>query len=325
LFRFDTSGALAAVLAAAREALAQAAVDTPLGACAVTGGVNTLALSEQNYLRDRDAHAGARRATPSPGELARAVARTLGAQGPVLTFSTACSSSANALLHARDLILRGVVPRALVFGVEALSMITLSGFSSLMMLDPAGCRPFDAARAGLQLGEGVAALVLERDGAGARLLGGANLCDIHHMTSASPDGAAMARCMRGALDDAGVAPRAIRAIKAHATASRDNDAAEAVAMRGVFGTSAPPITGLKRYLGHTMSACGALETAALLASLDAGFIPPAAGFQQVDPELGCVPLTQRQAATPGHYLLNYFGFGGNYASIVISHGVTEHG
>jgi 3-oxoacyl-[acyl-carrier-protein] synthase-1 len=243
----------------------------------------------------------------------------------VLSFSTACSSRANALLHARDLILRGEVARALVLGVEALSMITLSGFRSLMMLDEAGCRPFDVARSGLQLGEGVAALLLERAGTGARLLGGANLCDTHHMTSASPDGEAMARTMRGALDDAGVAPGDIVAIKAHATASRDNDAAEAAAMRRVFGAALPPITALKRYLGHTMSACGAIETAALLTTLDAGFIPAAAGFAEVDPELGCVPMTQSRLATPGNYLLNYFGFGGNYASIVISHGVIAHG
>lgn len=325
LFRFDADGALEAVLAATGEALERAGVRAPLGDCALTCGVNTLALSEQNYLRFRDDNAGQRLATPPPGDLARRAARALGAHGPVLSFSTACSSSANALLHARDLILRGEVARALVLGVEALSMITLSGFRSLMMLDEAGCRPFDVARSGLQLGEGVAALLLERAGTGARLLGGANLCDTHHMTSASPDGEAMARTMRGALDDAGVAPGDIVAIKAHATASRDNDAAEAAAMRRVFGAALPPITALKRYLGHTMSACGAIETAALLTTLDAGFIPAAAGFAEVDPELGCVPMTQSRLATPGNYLLNYFGFGGNYASIVISHGVIAHG
>lgn len=325
LFRLNTDGALEAVLAAAGEALDRASARAPLGDCALTCGVNALTLSEQHYLRYRDANAGRRLSTPPPGDFARRAAHALGVRGPVLTFSTACSSSANALLCARDLVLRGEVPRALVLGVEVLSMITLSGFNSLMMLDAEGCRPFDVARSGLQLGEGVAALLLERDGEGARLLGGANLCDVHHMTSASPDGGAMARTMRQALDDAGVAPGAIVAIKAHATASRDNDAAEAAAIRSVFGAAPPPITALKRYLGHTMSACGAIETAALLTTLDAGFIPAAAGFANVDPDLGCVPLTQARTASAGNYLLNYFGFGGNYASIVISHGVLAHG
>ncbi|HYM48649.1 MAG TPA: beta-ketoacyl synthase N-terminal-like domain-containing protein [Burkholderiaceae bacterium] len=320
LFRFDADGVLDVVLVAAREALERAGVRAPLGNCALTCGVNSLALAEHDYLRYRDMTSGERRPTPPPGDLAQRLAHALGATGPVLTFSTACSSSANALLHARDLILRGDVPRALVIGVESLAMITLSGFHSLMMLDPGGCRPFDAQRSGLQLGEGAAALLLERDGEGARVLGGANFCDTHHMTSASPDGAGMARAMRAALDDANITPDAVVAIKAHATASRDNDAAEAAALHTVFGATPPPITALKRYVGHTMSACGAIETAALLAALDAGFVPAAAGFSTVDPELSCAPLTQSQSAARGNYLLNYFGFGGNYASLVIAHG-----
>jgi len=237
-----------------------------------------------------------------------------------LTFSTACSSSANALLHARDLIRRGQVARALVFGIESLAMITLSGFSSLMMLDAEGCRPFDAGREGFQPGEGVAALLLEAEGSGARLLGGANLCDIHHVTSANPDGSGMAQSMRAALADAGVAAGEIVAIKAHATASRENDAAEAVAMHTVFGDTLPPVTALKRYLGHTSCACGAVETVAMLAALDAGFVPAAAGFVEPDPALDCIPMVRAQPAAPGVYLLNYFGFGGNYASVVIEHG-----
>ena len=110
------------------------------------------------------------------------------------------------------------------------------------------------------------------------------------------------------------------AIKAHATASNDNDAAEAAAMRSVFGGALPPITALKRYLGHTSCACGAMETVALIAALQEGFIPAAAGFAEPDPALGCVPMTQALPARAGNYLLNFFGFGGNYASVVIAHG-----
>jgi 3-oxoacyl-[acyl-carrier-protein] synthase-1 len=316
-FCFDADGSLAVVLAAAGEALAKAGVQDPLGDCAVLCGANTLALAEHSYFGRAD---GPRPAIPHPGELAERVAHALGATGPVLTFSTACSSSANALLHARDLILRRQTTRALVFGIESLTMITLSGFGSLLMLDAEGCRPFDAGREGFQPGEGVAALLLEADGSGARVLGGANLCDIHHVTSANPDGSGMAQSMRAALADAGVAPSEIVAIKAHATASRENDSAEAVAMRTVFGDRLPPFTALKRYLGHTSCACGAVETVAMLAALDAGFVPAAAGFVQPDPALDCVPMLQAQPAVAGAYLLNYFGFGGNYASVVIARG-----
>jgi len=87
----------------------------------------------------------------------------------------------------------------------------------------------------------------------------------------------------------------------------------------VFGDALPPITALKRYLGHTSCACGAMETVALLAALQEGFIPAAAGFAEVDPALGCVPMTQAIPARAGNYLLNFFGFGGNYASVVIAH------
>jgi 3-oxoacyl-[acyl-carrier-protein] synthase-1 len=319
LFRFDADGTLAATLAAAREALEHAGVREPLGNCAVVLGGNILALAEHNYLRHQDARPGFRPSIPHPGDLAERVAHALGATGPVLTFSTACSSSANAMLHARDLIVRGDVPGALVIGIESLALISLSGFRSLMMLDGEGCRPFDAERDGFQPGEGVAALWLAAGGKGARLAGGANLCDIHHVTSASPDGSGMARSMQAALANAGVTASQIVAIKAHATASRDNDAAEAAAMRSVFGAALPPVTALKRYIGHTSCACGAIETAAMLAALDAGFVPAAAGFEKPDPALDCRPLTQAQPAQPGYYLLNYFGFGGNYASIVVAH------
>jgi len=309
------------VLAAVDQALRRAQVSAPLGDCALLcGGTNTFAQAEHEYLQSQRESRTQRSRIHDPGSLTNQIARALGVRGPVLTFSTACSSSANALLVARDMLLRGHVSRALVVGIESLSAIALGGFQSLMMLDADGCRPFDNARAGLQLGEGAAALLLEAQGTGPRLTGGANLCDIHHVTSANPDGSGMARCMNTALADAGIDARDIIAIKAHGTASRENDAAEVAAMRTLFSTQLPPFTALKRYFGHTLGACGAIETVALLAALDAGFVPATAGFSDVDASLGVAPLTTPLAAVPGEYLLNFFGFGGNYASLVIGHG-----
>lgn len=240
-------------------------------------------------------------------------------RGPSLTLSTGCSSSANALLHASELLARGELQRALVVGAEGLSAVTLSGFDGLMLLDPLGCRPFDRDRAGLQIGEGIATLLLAVDEAApVQLLGGANLCDTHHLTSAAPEGTAMLAVMREALGVSRIAPGDIVAVKAHATGSRDSDAAEAAALRALFGVAMPPITALKRYLGHTLGACGALETAAFGACLTEGFIPHAAGFASSDPELQIEPMRTALPARCGAYLLNYFGFGGNYTSLVIA-------
>ena len=256
-----------------------------------------------------------------PGQMALRVAADLGIEGPVLTLTTACSSSANALLVATGLLRRGEARRALVIGVEGLSVVALSGFNSLMLLDPQGCRPFDAQRNGMQIGEAVGAVLLEADDAAHNddlLLGGANLCDIHHTTSASPDGSAMRRVMEMALADAGLKPADVSLIKAHGTGSLDNDTAEAAAMRALFGADLPPFTSIKRYLGHTLGACGAVELAALLGCLRAGFAPPTAGFSHPDAALNITPLTEFLPAPTGPVMLNFFGFGGNYASLLIA-------
>jgi 3-oxoacyl-(acyl-carrier-protein) synthase len=257
-----------------------------------------------------------------PGQMALRVAADLGIEGPVLTLTTACSSSANALLVATGLLRRGEARRALVIGVEGLSVVALSGFNSLMLLDPQGCRPFDAQRNGMQIGEAVGAVLLEADDAAHNdglLLGGANLCDIHHTTSASPDGSAMRAVMEMALADAGLKPADVSLIKAHGTGSLDNDTAEAAAMRALFGADVPPFTSIKRYLGHTLGACGAVELAALLGCLRAGFVPPTAGFSHPDAALNITPLTEPRPAPAGPVMLNFFGFGGNYASLLIAH------
>lgn len=248
------------------------------------------------------------------------IAHHLQLRGTVLTLSTGCSSSANAILAAAEMLQRGRARRVLVVGAEGLSAVTLSGFASLMLLDPEGCRPFDLHRAGLQIGEGIAALMLEA-GNGVRyratILGGANLCDTHHLTSAGPDGRVMRDVMVQALASAGVTPADVVAVKAHGTGSVDSDRAEGNALRGVFGDALPPVVGLKRYVGHTLGACGAVETAALVGCLHSDFLPGTAGFATVDPEIHVAATRRRLPASPGAYLLNFFGFGGNYTSLVM--------
>jgi 3-oxoacyl-[acyl-carrier-protein] synthase I len=318
--------ATATIETAVQEALTEARVDAAAlrDAALVIGTSSFLFAGEAEYRRTLAATGQPVPPTLSPpGQVALRVAGDLGIQGPVLTLTTACSSSANALLVAAALLRRGEARRALVIGVEGLSAIALSGFHSLMLLDPEGCRPFDAERRGMQLGEAVGAVLLEADdGAlgGDRLLGGANLCDTHHMTSATPDGSAMRSVMEMALADAGLHPADVAVIKAHGTGSLDNDTAESAAMRALFGADLPPFTGIKRYLGHTLGACGAVELAAFLGCLRAGFVPPTAGFTHPDAALRISPLTEFRPAPTGPAMLNFFGFGGNYASLLIAHG-----
>lgn len=323
-FPASVEGAVVMLSAAAREAIARGGLDphAPLGDCAlVLGSSNGLLYVGEEECRAQLRASGRHDLPIHPlGRLARHLARALGIGGPVLTLSTACSSSANAALVGADLIRRGVARRALALGFEALSAVSLGGFYALLLLDPEGCRPFDRHRRGLQLGEGAGALLLEAGEGGTQLAGGANLCDTHHMTSAGPGGRAMARVIAAALTTAGVRAEDIVAVKAHGVGSLDSDAAEAAALQAVFGGRPPPITALKRYFGHTLGACGAIETAALLSCLEAGFLPPAAGFREPDPALGITPLTAPRVAVAGYYLLNFFGFGGNYAALVIRHG-----
>ena len=324
LFPPGADGIAAAIETAVQEALAEARLEPgALRNAALVLGTSSFLFAgeaEYRYILASTGQPVMPALTP-PGKVALRVAKDLGIEGPVLTLSTACSSSANALLVASTLLRRGEARHALVIGVEGLSVGALSGFHALMLLDPQGCRPFDAQRRGMQLGEGVGAVLLEAEDSGAdRLLGGANLCDTHHMTSASPDGSAMRAVMEMALADAGLRPADVALIKAHGTGSPDNDTAEAAAMHSLFGARLPPFTGIKRYLGHTLGACGAIELAAFLGCLRAGFVPPTAGFTQADTTLRVTPLTQAQAAPTGPVMLNFFGFGGNYASLLLAHG-----
>lgn len=260
---------------------------------------------------------------PAVGRMAERLAAALGVGGPVLTVCSACTSSANAALVAWQMLRAGRVPRALVVGADVLTATLVHGFESLMLVDGAGCRPFDRDRKGIQLGEAAGAALLEAlppDGdPGGRpvLLGGAARCDPYHMTASSPDGTGGETVIRAACAAAGVDPAAIVAIKAHGTGTPDNDQAEGRALVRVWGDAIPPFASLKRVLGHTMGAAGMVELAAFAGCLEAGFVPASAGFATPDPEIGATPLTARAPFAGGDVLLNYFGFGGNSVSLVV--------
>ena len=241
------------------------------------------------------------------------------------TLSTACSSAANAILCGANLIRCGLASRVAVGGSEALSSFHLNGFNSLMIVDREPCRPFDKSRAGLNLGEGAAFLILESEeslrGRGgkalARLSGFGNACDAYHQTASSPTGEGAFLAMRKALSTAGLRPEDIDYVNAHGTGTPDNDAAESAALRRVFGEALPPVSSTKAFTGHTTSASGSIEAVICLLALSEGFIPRQLNWKEADS--ACIIPSVKELERPlRHVLCNSFGFGGNDTSLLIS-------
>lgn len=255
---------------------------------------------------------------PFVGELSRQLWLGLGIEGPRHYFSTACSASANALLYAAWMIAESRLDHALVVGAEFENQMSLLGFQGLGLTDPELCRPFDRDRRGVVLGEGVAAIALshERGDACWKLLGGATLCDTSHPTSPSPE--RITQTVVQALDGASLQATALAAIKAHGTGTPSNDLAEGLGLRAAIGDHATPMTSIKSALGHTLGACGAIESLAFLKALERNQVPPTAGCQNPDPDLGIAPIRQATPFEPGPVLCNFFGFGGNNCALVFA-------
>jgi 3-oxoacyl-[acyl-carrier-protein] synthase-1 len=258
-----------------------------------------------------------------PSALSGFLCEALGAR-MFYSLSTACSTGLHAVGMAKRLIERGGCDLCLAVGADALSLLTLRGFSSLMLIDPSGCKPFDKTRAGISLGEGAGALLLASDKAVARtrarplayVNGWGASADCHHMTAPHPTGEGARRCVLAALLEANLRPADIDLIATHGTATPDNDNAEIAAMRSVFGV-VPPFCSMKRTLGHTLAASGILEAVFAVCAMRSGRIPPTAGFERLDEAIGCAPSEYRETPVK-NVLKNAFGFGGNNAAAVFS-------
>jgi 3-oxoacyl-[acyl-carrier-protein] synthase II len=151
------------------------------------------------------------------------------------------------------------------------------------------------------------------------VLGAASNADAHHITAPSPGGVGAQACMRLALDDAGLSPADIAHVNAHGTSTPLNDAAEAQAMKEVFGSHRPPVTSTKGVTGHALGAAGALEAAAVLMAFEKKLIPPTAGTTALDPELDIdLVVGTPRPWTPGPTMSNNFGFGGHNGSVILA-------
>ncbi|MEO1092802.1 MAG: beta-ketoacyl-ACP synthase [Pseudomonadota bacterium] len=242
----------------------------------------------------------------------------LGLAGPCWTISTACSSSAKALVDAHQLIEAGLCDAVIAGGVDSLCLTSLAGFEGLQLVSRRPCRPCDLDRDGLSIGEGAALLLIERAVDGPYRLSGAGECsDGFHMSTPPEDGAGAAVAIREALAAAALLPPDIGYVKLHGTATPANDVSECRAVAGVLGMTTP-VSSLKGAIGHTLGAAGAVEAAMCLLALEHGIVPGCVGLSQLDPVIACnVPAVARPAAL-NHVVANAFGFGGNNCALVLS-------
>ena len=245
------------------------------------------------------------------------VRAALGLTGPACVVSTACSSSAKVFAAAARMIELGLVDAAVVGGVDSLCMTTLYGFKSLELVSPDICRPWDARRAGLSLGEAAAFALVERDASApaAWLLGAGESSDGHHMSSPHPEGAGAAAAMLGALAQAGLQPGDVDYLNLHGTGTPGNDAAEDKAVGTVFGSTLP-CSSTKGYTGHTLGAAGGVEAAIAMLALQQGFMPAGLNVTEPDPDLHSHYLRNHREHKLHVVASNSFGFGGSNASLI---------
>ncbi len=241
------------------------------------------------------------------------------------TLSTACSSAANAIMLGARLIKAGQADIVVAGGTEALSRFHLNGFNSLMILDHEQCRPFDATRAGLNLGEGAAFVVLEPEETAQRrgvathayLTGYGNACDAYHQTASSEDGEGAYLAMKEALETAHLQPTDIQYVNAHGTGTPNNDQSESVSLKRIFGENMPLVSSTKSFTGHTTSASGSIETVICMLAMQHHFVPASLGWKN-QMENGITPTTGRSDIQLEHVMCNSFGFGGNDSALIIS-------
>jgi len=256
------------------------------------------------------------------GGLGEFVSAYLGTTGPCYTLSTACASSASAMLSARRLLRLGLCDAVVVGGVDSLCEMTLQGFASLEALSTSYCKPFSRDRDGINLGEAAALFLLSREPGEVALLGGAASSDAHHISAPHPEGAGAFQAMYGALSDAGLEPAKIDYVNLHGTGTVQNDSMEAKAVHKLFGKQVA-CSSSKSMTGHTLGASGALELSVcwlLLTQASNWRLPPSLYTEERDESLSPIRLTGTSDSgtqRPRYCLSNSFAFGGSNVSLLI--------
>jgi 3-oxoacyl-(acyl-carrier-protein) synthase len=257
---------------------------------------------------------------------ALALAQKLGATGPVQTIVNACSSGADAIGMGTAWIRQGLCDVVIAGGADELSQVTYNGFIRLMIADQNACKPFDANRKGLNLGEGAGIVILESPAfmskhkacEHATICGYGTAADAHHLTAPHPEGLGLKKAIAEALQQAGLGTRNIAFINAHGTGTLNNDRAEAAVFKELF--LGKPIVATKGVTGHTLGAAGAIEAVFTIAHLAAGKIPASPGFERPDPELGVAPTSRPKTIRGKVAMSQSLAFGGNNSVLIIRKG-----
>ncbi len=261
------------------------------------------------------------------GGLGEFVSAYLNTSGPVTTVSTACSSSANAILSARRLLNLDLCDAVVVGGVDSLCALTLRGFGSLEALAGQYCTPFALGRDGINIGEAAAIFLMSRTPGAVSFLGGAASSDAHHISAPHPEGSGAYTAMNEALINAGLHYDEIDYLNVHGTATKQNDAMESKAIHRLFGANTP-CSSTKSMTGHTLGASGALELALCWLLLTQGSnwrLPPSLYTTDRDPDLAQICLTGTNDYTveaPSRCMSNSFAFGGSNVSLIVG---ANHG
>lgn len=257
--------------------------------------------------------------THNPYALAECLRQHLGITGQSTTISTACSSSAKVFAAAARQIELGTLDAALVGGVDSLCLTTLYGFASLELTSREPCRPSDAGRDGISVGEGAAYALLERDGPASDdavwLLGAGESSDAHHMSAPHPEGLGARMAMQAALRSAGLSASDIHYVNLHGTATPANDLAEGKAVSALFGEGVT-CSSTKGATGHTLGAAGAVESVLCALALTDQFVPGSPGTRALDPAIPIRYQLLGESAPLRHALTNSFGFGGSNCSLI---------
>lgn len=257
-------------------------------------------------------------AVHAPHSTGAFLAQLLGIGGPALTISTACSSSAKVFATAARWLKCGLVDAVLVGGVDSLCRSTIYGFESLQLVARGLCRPFDARRDGLNIGEAAAFALLTREAPAdpmARLLGYGESSDAHHMSSPHPEGRGAQTAMQQALMTAGVRAHEIGYLNLHGTGTRANDAVESLAVAAVLPPEVPA-SSTKGWTGHTLGAGGIVEAVLCMDSFATGLLPGNLNLECAGEDIVFPVLRDNRPATPAFVLSNSFGFGGNNCTLL---------
>ena len=283
----------------------------------------------ERYFYDYTTNIPARRYITSHniGEITQQMASYFGIKGFVTSLSTACSSSANAIITAANLIRTGRARTLAVGGADALSKFTINGFNALMILSDKEATPFDEHRKGLNLGEAGAFLILEAESEAlkhgrkilAQLSGWGNANDAYHQTASSEDGEGAFLAIEKALHCSGLSPKDIDYINAHGTATVNNDLSESRALIRIFSEEQmPDLSSTKPFTGHTLAVASAVEAIISILSIEKEMIFPNLNFQTPMKEVNIKPVTVLKQKPIQHVLSNSFGFGGNCSALIFS-------